>query len=239
MLDLKFLGIGSAFNTELGNNSAFVKEDDTLFLIDLGSSNFDRIKKSNILEDVKKINVFVTHVHGDHIGGLSDLIYYSFFSMKDFLKKKITVFSLEDTKTKEVLEIMGCQDGFHYDYKDLKENEFFNMGEFKIKPFKTIHYPSMNSYGLILKDDKKKIFYSGDANYKTYENISILKDDYDKLFLDVSSSHFEGNPHLSLFELCELFPEKTERNKVFCMHIDEKFDRNKVASLGFSIAELF
>ena len=35
-MNLKFLGIGSAFQSSLYNNCAYVKEDDKLFLIDCG-----------------------------------------------------------------------------------------------------------------------------------------------------------------------------------------------------------
>lgn len=49
---LKFLGRGSAFNTEEGNTSAYIKENRTLFLIDCGSNIFERIMFKDLLYDL-------------------------------------------------------------------------------------------------------------------------------------------------------------------------------------------
>lgn len=58
---LNFLGRGSAFNTNEGSNSAFIKDNDTLFLIDCGEDTFSKIIKFNILENIKNIHIFITH----------------------------------------------------------------------------------------------------------------------------------------------------------------------------------
>ena len=42
---LKFIGTGSAFNTELGNTSAYIKQNKTLLLIDAGPTVFARAKE--------------------------------------------------------------------------------------------------------------------------------------------------------------------------------------------------
>ena len=73
---LKFIGTGSAFNTELGNTSAYLKSNETLLLIDCGESVFARIKKINLLEDVKNVYIIITHLHSDHVASLATLIEY-------------------------------------------------------------------------------------------------------------------------------------------------------------------
>ena len=42
---LKFIGTGSAFNQDLGNTSAYIKDGETLLLIDCGETVFQRIKE--------------------------------------------------------------------------------------------------------------------------------------------------------------------------------------------------
>lgn len=71
---LKFIGTGSAFNTELGTTSAYIKNEDILLLIDCGETTFARIMELKLLEDVKKAYIMITHMHSDHIAGLAALI---------------------------------------------------------------------------------------------------------------------------------------------------------------------
>lgn len=75
---IKFLGNGSAFNEELGNNSAFIKDEklNKLLLIDCGSSVFGSLLKAGILNGVKEVNVLITHLHPDHVGSLGDLFFF-------------------------------------------------------------------------------------------------------------------------------------------------------------------
>ncbi|WAH38331.1 MBL fold metallo-hydrolase [Alicyclobacillus dauci] len=86
---LNFVGCGSAFNTALGNNSAYMKFDDTLFMIDCGSANFGRIKRANLLDGIKHIDVLITHLHPDHIGSLGDLIFYTYYNMRPMFGVKV------------------------------------------------------------------------------------------------------------------------------------------------------
>ena len=54
---LKFIGTGSAFNQDLGNTSAYIKDGETLLLIDCGETVFQRIKEIKLLDDVKKVYI--------------------------------------------------------------------------------------------------------------------------------------------------------------------------------------
>ena len=76
---LKFIGTGSAFNQDLGNTSAYIKDGETLLLIDCGETVFQRIKEIKLLDDVKKVYIAITHNHSDHIGSLGSLVEYLYF----------------------------------------------------------------------------------------------------------------------------------------------------------------
>ena len=62
-MELKFLGIGSAFETKLYNTSAFFIEDKKLFLIDCGETTFAQLTSQKFLIDIKEIFVAFTHTH--------------------------------------------------------------------------------------------------------------------------------------------------------------------------------
>lgn len=52
-----FIGNGSAFNTERGNNSAFIKKNSSMILVDCGGTVFHRIKQLNLLQDIKNLYI--------------------------------------------------------------------------------------------------------------------------------------------------------------------------------------
>lgn len=56
MQTLEFIGRGSAFNREEGNNSAYIKKDNSFLLIDCGKLVYDEIEKRNLItEDIKEM----------------------------------------------------------------------------------------------------------------------------------------------------------------------------------------
>lgn len=73
-LRLQFLGSGDAFGSGGRFNTCFhVTAPDTRFLIDCGASSMVAIRRYGI--DPNAIDtVFVTHLHGDHFGGLPFLL---------------------------------------------------------------------------------------------------------------------------------------------------------------------
>ena len=73
---LKFIGTGSAFNTDMINNSAFIKEETTLFIIDSGETAFARMKNLKLFDDIENVYIAITHTHSDHIGSLGSLVAY-------------------------------------------------------------------------------------------------------------------------------------------------------------------
>ena len=82
---LKFLGRGSAFNVEEGNTSAYFIKDNIFFLLDCGETIFYELKSNNKLQNlikehnIKDVHVYITHLHTDHTGSLSSLIYYCYY----------------------------------------------------------------------------------------------------------------------------------------------------------------
>ena len=66
-MNLKFLGRGGSDNQLQGNNSAYFIEDRSLFLIDCGENIFEKILEKEILKEIDRIYLFITHTHSDHV----------------------------------------------------------------------------------------------------------------------------------------------------------------------------
>lgn len=235
---LKFIGSGSAFNTKLGNNSAYYKEGNQMLLIDCGSNIFQRIKENNLLEGIEHIHVLITHTHADHVGSLADLILYTYYSHGEFAKSKVTVYSPSDTKVDNVLELNGCVEHTHFQYIPTIENEIVHIDGFKnllVTFFESKHVDEISSYSLdIVIDETIDILYTSDASEIPLVHILHLATSYDYAFIDTCKADYEGNVHLSLRKLTELIKPEL-RHKVYCMHLDEGFDRNEADALGFNV----
>jgi len=232
---LKFIGSGSCFNVTLGNNSAYIKEDDNLLLIDCGGDVFSKIVKKNILKDVNDITVLITHLHSDHIGSLADLIFYCYY------KKNVKVsIAHPDDRIVKLLYIMGVVNDYYWFEKFSRDPCCYRLflRDCFITPYNVDHDKNLSSsYGYEIRFKERSFYYSGDAKEIPKEILKELNNNkIDKIYQDVTSLDYDGNVHLSFRELCELIDPKF-RNKVYCMHLDDSFDYMKAQELGFNVVK--
>lgn len=236
---LNFIGTGSAFNTKLGNNGAFIKKNKLLFMIDCGSATYARINESNLLEGVEHIYVLMTHTHPDHIGSLGDLIFHGYYSMGEMFKPSVTVIAPSQliSNIEKVLDGMGVPGNNYYRYFISTSGEInyngFNI-LFQVVP--VTHVKELTSFAYILHYENKAIYYSGDSNEISPLILERLNfGEIDLFYQDTSKLDYEGNVHLSLRELAELVNEDV-RDRVFCMHLDKTFNVEEAKKLGFNVA---
>lgn len=228
MEKLKFLGRGSAFNTKEGNTSAYYIVNNHLILFDCGESTFERIIKTNILENIKKIDIFITHLHSDHVGSLSSLIYYLYY-----IKNIVPCITYKDSKRLiEYLNITGNFDGY------IINTEKKVIENIEIIPKETSHTEIIKngkniflSYGYYINFNNNKIYFSGDTN-----EIAVNLDEIDILYQDCCS-YDEVTVHLSFNKLLDLV-DKKYRHKVYIMHIDSDELIEKALKNGFNIVEI-
>lgn len=241
---LKFIGTGSAFNTKLGNNSAYIKEGSKLFLIDCGSANFHRMKESGFLDDVDFINIYITHTHADHVGSLADLIFYMYFCKGEHTPK-VEVIAHMDCNIVRFLKMNGIED-HQYFLREVLEGQVVEIAnsqqDLGFTALKTNHVDNLFSTGLIIHNGKanSSVIYTGDTSDLNKNMIGLLEDEetpIDALYVDTCSQDYEGNVHLSLKKLEEKVPQHL-RNKVWCMHLDEGFDTTLAEELGFNVAKV-
>ncbi|MEN8905706.1 MAG: MBL fold metallo-hydrolase [Clostridiales bacterium] len=228
---LKFIGIGSAFNTTLGNTSAYIKKGDNLLLIDCGGTVFSNLMGNNILDELKKITIIITHTHSDHIGSLGDLIFYVHY----ILKIKPNVVYPEKKIMENLLGLMGVNKEL---YKIIDEKEvnldFLFYEKCRIKFLRSSHVDDISSYSFIIKYKDIKYYYSSDSNKISDEILSMFKNSViDYIYQDTCGIEYSENVHLSLMKLKEIIPE-TMRHRVYCMHYDEYIKKEDIELLGFN-----
>lgn len=230
MKEIKFLGIGSAFNVKLGNTSMYVKQDNVLLLIDCGESIFEKILEHNILNNITDVNVLITHLHSDHIGSLSSLIFYCYYK----LNIVPNIYFDDKEQLYDILKLMGTKINEHY---KLYSTKSCHIDFIDIISLKTDHVKGMNCYSYILNINDKKIFYSGDSTslsfYKTY---NIIKNNI-ICFQEVCLPDYKGNVHTSIKKLKENIPISYREN-IYCMHIDCDEVIEELYKEGFNVVNI-
>ena len=239
-MKLKFIGTGSAFNTKLGNTSAYIKENNTLLLLDCGELTFDRILSLNLLSDVSEVHIAVTHTHPDHIGSLGSLIFYCYF-----IKKIKPIFYAANSDFIELLEIMGITEE-HCEFNNCAFDPTVVIDSLDLGLYfmENNHVKELMTFGILLvknpslEEHEYIIYYSGDS-CNIEDNIleAFVSGKINYLYQDTCKADYDGNVHLSLRKLCELIPEGL-RGRIFIMHTDEGFDFDKAKELGFNVAEI-
>lgn len=230
-MELKFLGIGGAFNPLKGNTSAYFKENNELFLIDCGENIFTRIIEKNILEDIKSINIMVTHLHSDHIGSISTLIDYAYYILK--IPVYIITSNIIEYDIASLLNYTGITKE-KYSFKDV--TEYTNYKSFNsIKYIKTSHVIKLASYSLIFETNRGIIYYSGDT--KELNTLkSLLNNNLYKAYIDTNSSNNPANTHVYIGDLIETVDNKY-KDKIYCMHINDNKCMEMIKESGFNIVE--
>jgi ribonuclease BN (tRNA processing enzyme) len=225
-MELKFTGVGSAFNPKLKNTSAYFTMEDNFFLVDCGESVFASVWDMPELRNSKDIYVIITHLHADHVGSLASLISYTYY----ILEKKIHVIHPIETIV-DLLTLSGIDKNNYFYYNSLPKA----VSGVKVEAVPVEHVRDMKSFGYVVRAKDKKIFYSGDSKKIPDEILKrFLEGDIDRLYQDTAISYSENPSHMFIGDLMELIPSE-KRDRVYCMHL-EGDNEELIRSKGFNVA---
>ena len=236
MLKFSFLGIGSAFNTKLGNTSAFLKKNNSLFLIDCGGTVFHRLQELSLLEGLENLYIVITHTHPDHVGSLGEVIFYSYY----ILKHKPNIFFPKKEIIERFLNSIGVTaEMYNLNSLDVVDFNDAQLGEVSIEFLSVSHVDTIPSYGFIMKLNDRMFYYSGDANNLNNNILDKLKNGrLYRIYQDTCGLDYEGNSHLSLKKLCKIVP-KEFRSKVYCIHLDKHITQEEIKDNGFGVVKIY
>ena len=229
ILDINFIGIGGAFDIEEGSSSVIFKTKlGKEFLIDCGHSSYEYLKKNEKLKDIDVI--FITHMHSDHVNGLSTLIFDRFYIHK--LETIIECTEAVGEKLRQYLNICGHPED---QYVIQTGNAFFEEERISVtKIDTTAHhwpYPGFPNSGLLFhfetENDYAVVIYSGDINVPitslmSEENYPFVYEKPENVFIfhDMTSLVHEQNPHTN-FDLLVPVQKRFGKN-LFTYHHGEE-----------------
>jgi ribonuclease BN (tRNA processing enzyme) len=162
------LGSGDAFGAGGRFHSAYVAEaPGATFLLDCGPSILQAAKQ--VGWDVGTLDaVLLSHLHGDHFGGVPFLFMeYRYESPRtrplvicgpsDTERRVKTLFSALYERTAE--EPMP----FPVEYRELNANDTIRLGEARVTAIPVHHVPELTSFGYLVEVRGRRMLYSGDT----------------------------------------------------------------------------
>ncbi len=252
-LSMFFVGTGSAFAKEnFQNNVLFIKGKNHI-LIDCGTLCPLAVTKYGIqISDIK--NFFLTHSHADHIGGMEEVAFTSYY-----MKKPRPVVVIDD-KYKKVLWSQSLSGGLGYsktfDGRTAGFDDYFEQlkpatvrcgknyykraviggeGGIDIKIFETSHSNARDVRGRIFHSCgvvvDNRIVFTGDTKFDRKKLEGILSDfDIEWIFHD--ACWFKNEVHASYGELKAL-PADVKK-KIYLCHCDDTLLAKDVTADGFA-----
>jgi len=164
---IRFVGAGGAHDLTWGNSAALLTWEGRTFLIDCGFTVYPRLVEKGLVESLDAI--CITHLHDDHIGSLSALLYH-----RHFLSRLPPVPVLVGTpelyaKLYTYLHhLMGPVERFA-EVVLLPEARFPHV---QAIPTSGLHMPHMPSCAYLFSSQDAHLLYSGDIG----EPVPVLKE---------------------------------------------------------------
>jgi ribonuclease BN (tRNA processing enzyme) len=169
-MELRFIGSGDAFGSGGRFNTCFlVSGAGGRFLIDCGASSLVALKQAAI--DPAGINaVVISHLHGDHFGGLPFLLLDARLMSKRLKPLLLCGPPGLEERLRAAQEVLypGSAErplGFALDYRALEANTACAAGHFTVTPFPAVHEAGAPCYSLRIECEGKVIAYSGDTEW--------------------------------------------------------------------------
>lgn len=201
-LEVFFVGNGSALNLVKNNNNILLIKGEDHLLLDCGITCPRALYETTGLSPDKITNIAISHLHGDHVGGLEVFGWYHCIN-----KSVARVWS----KVNTLSVLWTPMDFMAHEAFRLMSNDIweFHVGSIKVKFVKTQHVDNIKSYGYIVDD---RVLFTMDSCFSP----ELLKD-YDVIFHDCSS---KKNPVHACIEELRTLP-KEMKSKMWLMHLDE------------------
>ncbi|GGH25969.1 MBL fold metallo-hydrolase [Paenibacillus segetis] len=222
-LRLQMLGTGGAFAKKYYNNNGLLYTGEFTLLIDCGITAPLALHQLGISLD-RVDAILITHIHGDHVGGLEELA----FRMKYTIGRKPVLY-IEERLVKPLWENtlkggMG-QDGAdsledYFEVRRLTEGHPITLcPNLTIELIQTPHIPGKNSFSLYINDE---VFYSADMTFQPELLQQLVYRRGCRKILHEVQLTGPGEVHTTLQELLSL--PKDIRAKISLMHYGDEME---------------
>lgn len=227
-MKLQFLGSGSAFTTEnYQSNMALHADNGNILLIDAGGDIRFSLKESGIkLSQIT--DIFISHLHGDHTGGLEFIGFATYFSRLRKPKLHISANLVHPLWENVLRGGMSSLQGMianldtYFEVCPVQANGGFVFEGIDVRLVRTMHvmdgFDFIQSYGIMYEIEGLKTFITTDTQHCPNQ----INDFYkmcDVVFHDCETFQFKSGVHAHYTDLITL-PIET-KNKLWLYHYQD------------------
>ncbi len=223
-VEVGFIGSGDAF----GSGGRFqtciaIRTSHDFFLVDCGASSLIAMRKQQI-EPREVSKILITHLHGDHFGGLP------FFLLDaQLVSKRAAPLTLVgppglEERLKAAMEILFAgsskvEPNFEVRFVELKARTPTRIDGIRVTAFPAAHFSGAPSYSLRVEVEQKVFVYSGDTQWTD----TLIEASADADLFVCESYAFEGNVplHNSYRMIMENRPRLTCKN-IILTHLSQE-----------------
>lgn len=168
-VEILFLGSGDAFGSGGRFQTCFhVRAEATQFLIDCGASSLIAMKRFGV--DPSSLDIILlSHLHGDHFGGLPFLILDAQFSRRT---RPLVIAGPPgvEARVRDAMEVLfpgssAVQRKFIVQFAELAEGSETVLGPLSVIPYRVVHPSGAPAFALRVTCGGKVIGYSGDTEW--------------------------------------------------------------------------
>ena len=168
-VEIQCLGSGDAFGSGGRFQPCFYASSENFrLLIDCGASSLIAMKRSGV--DPASVDlILISHLHGDHFGGLP------FFILDGQFRRKTRPLIVAGppglvARVHQAMEVFfpgssRVQQKFAIEFMELTERSETTIGPLKVTPYSVVHASGDTPYALRIEFEDKVIGYSGDTEW--------------------------------------------------------------------------
>lgn len=252
-MKITFLGVSGALSAKY-NSNMLIEYGENRMLFDCGEDVMHSLKAAGRTPE-ELTDVYISHLHYDHMGGLSWLGYYSYFILKKRLILHIHESMVSDlwAMLRPAMEKLDCEDKMmtlddYFEVDATEDGNGFFFGRMTFYTVRQVHvetpHGNMYSYGLrrgpnlagdwgfFISSDSKKIKIPNTSNW-AHE----LKYDYKYIFCDCDVMNLSGvHPN---YDDLKKFNEDT-KSKMWLYHYTDLNDYDgKFGEMPDAVADGF
>jgi len=245
-MDIKFLSARAV------NNIALAKEENdgtNMLLLDFGGSVGKKLEETNVLEGVKRVIAFGSHIHDDHVSGIKQVEEQCkrqgaklMFLLPDIKRQRDQMYAALVALGVKKIPIVSKDEAA--DMLNLKNIEFESMAHNKFNTELTWNWTRVDTTALIMetkeKTNKKKIIYAADNDDKNFVRQALTDKALQELFLDTTFENRGFKVHFTLKKLQDVSQELNLSNeakkRIIGMHFFFSSLADSVKEAGYNAA---
>lgn len=241
-MKITFLGVGTHGTENLNYHSNMLLEvDDKKLLIDCGSDIKYAMKDAG--ESYKDIDdVYISHLHGDHAGGLEWLGFKRFFDPDTdkpnlFISRDLSSDLWNRTLSGSMRSLQGivAEMDTYFNVNKIARNGSFSWQGINFRLVQTVHimdgFSIIPSYGLLF-NTTKTVFITADSQFCPHQ----IKDFYemsDIIFHDCETLPYKSGVHAHYEDLKTLDDETKEKMWLYHYQDENPYDDKDTLEDGF------